>query len=214
MLKSNTKSLCLQSLSWCVIEKWYHFVMAIIKLIAVCGCIHKCTISIFRVIIWEQRHPWMRLNSSGRPYRKRKYWITPLLSSWWTVGWNTSQDIQIKEWLFSLRCRWSAESFSIRCLSCVVVQLFVCGGTVWFHLYKGQNTPLCIERHTQHYWAYVWVFCLWGGSVAVLRSGPVGSWIWIWCLWKILLNFSDSPDTYGITTFPRFSLSPSGVGFL
>ena len=40
----------------------------------------------------------------------------------------------------------------MRRLSCVVT--CVCGGTVWFPLYKGPST-LCIEQHTQHAWAYI-----------------------------------------------------------
>lgn len=52
---------------------------------------------------------------------------------------------------------------------------FVCGRVVWFPLYKGQRTPPCNDLHTQHYWAYVWVFCPRGGPASVLRSGPVWS---------------------------------------
>ena len=58
--------------------------------------------------------------------------VTPL-SNHQSKTWTLESS---KEWPFSLRCRWTAES---------------CPNEV---AYKGQSTPLRVEWHTQHYRAY------------------------------------------------------------
>ena len=64
--------------------------------------------------------------------------------------------------------------------------------------------PLCIEQHTQYYWAYAL-----GWTSLCLRVWPSLKLTQILCLWKILLNFSDRPARHGMTTFFHFSHTAS-----
>ena len=66
--------------------------------------------------------------------------------------------------------------------------------------------PLCIEQHTQYYWAYAL-----GWTSLCLRVWPSLKLTQILCLWKILLNIFNRHATYGMAMFLHFSFSALGV---